>query len=578
MLALALALALAGAALATAARAGSYHLYSCRTPAGESAPADGWVGSKTGTYTYAEDTCQTTGGALIAALGDQAARTANTDDASWAFGAPAGVRIAGATLWRAGDADGGAAINATYEFWFAGPSNLNTPADAFGQCVAGVTCPSGVGNVAEPQSAENRLVVPAQNLGSQLFMNATCSGESGFKCKEGQADPRGYAAVVYLYAADMTLEQAAGPSASGVGGELASAAAVSGTSDVVFTASDPGSGVYEALFSVDGALVQAAALDENGGRCRNVGQTGDGLPAFLYAQPCLGTVSADAALDTTRLANGTHHLVVTVIDAAGNAAPVLDRNIVIANPTATAGSAAAGGSTTGGGQAGSAGAGSEGPANGIGASQQASLTVAWKAAKGARLVTVFGRTETITGRLTTATGAPIAGAQVVLRPTPAYAGAAAVSMASPRTGSDGRFTVRIPPGASSRALAFAYRSHLGDPLPVATRTLTLTVRAALNLSISPRTASVGRRIGFSGRLLGGPVPSTGKLLVLEARSGRGSWIKFDVARSDRRGRYRASYRFRFPGPARYEFRVISEAEGDYPYAAGSSNTVGVRER
>ena len=49
-------------------------------------------------------------------------------------------------------------------------------------------------------------------------------------------------------------------------------------------------------------------LDENGGRCRDVGQTSDGLPAFLYVQPCLASVSADVGFDTTRLANGTHHL------------------------------------------------------------------------------------------------------------------------------------------------------------------------------------------------------------------------------------------------------------------------------
>ena len=71
---------------------------------------------------YAEDTCSQPTGALVAALGDQPMRTANTDIATWAFSAPAGATIAGATLWRAGDADGGAAINATYQFWLAGPS------------------------------------------------------------------------------------------------------------------------------------------------------------------------------------------------------------------------------------------------------------------------------------------------------------------------------------------------------------------------------------------------------------------------------------------------------------------------
>ena len=156
---------------------------------------------------------------------------------------------------------------------------------------------------------------------------------------------------------------------------------------MAFSASDPGAGVYEAVFSVDGQVVQSTVLDENGGRCRNVGETSDGLPAFLYVQPCLGTVSADVAFDTTRLPNGAHHLIVSVVDAAGNAAPVLDRNIVVANPSAASGQSASGG----------AGGGAPGPPNGANASSQASLAVAWKGSRSARLVTGFGRRETITG-------------------------------------------------------------------------------------------------------------------------------------------------------------------------------------
>jgi hypothetical protein len=40
--------ALVSLAVAPAAWAGKFHLYSCRTPAGESAPADGWSGSGAG--------------------------------------------------------------------------------------------------------------------------------------------------------------------------------------------------------------------------------------------------------------------------------------------------------------------------------------------------------------------------------------------------------------------------------------------------------------------------------------------------------------------------------------------------
>ncbi len=101
-----------------------------------------------------------------------------------------------------------------------------------------------------------------------------------------------------------------------------------------------------------------------------------------------------------------------------------------------------------------------------------------------------------------------------------------------------------------------------------TKTLTLSVRAGVTLRIAPRTASVGRSIRFSGRLRGGPIPSGGKLLVLEARSRGGPWLEFDVIRSDARGRYHASYRFKFPGPADYQFRVLCEAEADYPVRDG----------
>jgi hypothetical protein len=544
--------ALAPTLAASSAHAGRFHLYTCRTPSGESAPADGWSASKTGLYTYTADTCQQPGGALVAALRDETVRTPNTEVATWAFVAPLNDQIAGATLWRAGDADGGAEISAWYQFWLGAPSESTI----FDKCPAEAGC-TKLGNPEQPLSAENRVVVPNADLGSRLDANASCGGVSEYKCPAGQHDPNGYSAVVYLYAADMVLEQTAGPSAGNVSGELASAAAVSGTSDVAFSATDPGAGVYEAVFSVDGQLVQSTVVNENGGRCKNVGQTSDGLAAFLYVQPCLASVNADVGFDTTKVSDGVHHLVLSVVDAAGNSAPVLDRNVMIDN---------------------AAPAGAPGPANGTNASAQATLTASWKGTKKERLTSGYDRAETIDGRLIAPGGVPIAGAQIDVRATPAYAGAKTATMASPLTGPDGRFSVRLPRGVSSRTLRLAYRTHVGDVLPAATRTLTLSVDAGIGLSIAPRTASVGRSIFFRGRLLGAPVPRDGKQLVLEARSPGGRWIEFDVVRTDSRGRYHASYRFKFAGPADYQFRVRSEAESDYPFASGSSDVVEVYER
>lgn len=386
-------------------------------------------------------------------------------------------------------------------------------------------------------------------------MNAGCRGVD--TCPAGKGDANGYAAAVYLYAADLTLEQTEGPHASDVSGELASAPAVAGTSDVAFDATDPGAGVYEAVFSVDGQVVQRTVLDENGGRCRDVGQTSDGLPAFLYVQPCLASVSADVAFDTTSVADGVHHLVVSVIDAAGNAAPVLDRTIAIDNPLPP---------------------GAPGPPNGANASADASMSVRWGATRKPLLVSGFGRAQSASGRLTAPGGVPIAGAAVEVSETPAYAGARSVAIGGVRTDASGSFHVRLPAGVSSCTLRFAYRAHIGDALPAVTRTLRLSVRAGIALSVSPHTTSVGRTIVFRGRLRGGPVPASGKQLVLEARSPGSAWIEFDVVRTDTHGRYHASYRFKFPGPADYTFRVRSEPESDYPYTAGSSNVVAVHER
>jgi hypothetical protein len=548
-------LALAAGALVAGpatALAGQYHVYGCRTPSGQPAPADGWSGSVapgSAFDSYARNTCAE-GGALIAALGSATAHGAYVDKAAWSFAAPPGEDVAGAKLLRAGDTAGGASPSFSYSFWLAGSSESNV----FEQCLFALGCPVR-GNKAQPLSSENRVLVPTANLGSHLYAVASCTGFSGNECPSGTGDANGYAAVVDVYASDIALEQASGPSVTSVGGELASVPSVRGTSDLTFTASDPGSGVYEAVVTVDGQVVASPVLNANGGHCHEVGQSADGRPAFLYVQPCPGSASADVKLDTTRLTEGAHHLVVSVIDAAGNSATVLDREITVANPP----------------QACEPGA----PA-GVSASAQATLSAGWRHTKRQRLTSRFGRAETIVGQLTGPRGAPIAGATIDLVATPTFQEATLVQMAGVQTAPDGRFSVRLARGISSRTLCLAYRPPGGAAS--LTRTLVLSVRAGVAMTVSPRATSVGHEIVFHGRLLGGPVPPAGKQLVLEARSPGAAWIEFSVIRTGPRGRFHGSYRFRFPGPADYQFRAVSEPESDYPFAAGSSNVVGVHER
>jgi hypothetical protein len=545
-----LAATLALATFAAAAHAGRYHVYSCRTPGRESAPVDGWSGSVAagGAFDdYALNTCAE-GGALVAALGDGTAHGANIDRATWTFAAPTSETLAGATLYRAGDNAGGQVVNATYQFWLAGPAATTT----FDECVFTLYCASK-GDPTSPLSVANLVEVPVPNLGPLLSASAACGGGAGRECPAGVGDANNYAAALYLFAADLTLEENDGPHASNASGEMTSAPTVQGQSDVAFDATDSGSGVYEALFNVDGEVVQRTVLDSNGGRCKDVGQTTDGLAAFLYVQPCESSVSVDVPFDTTKVADGSHHLVVSVIDAAGNAAPVLDRYVTIANPPPP------------------------GAPNGANASTQATMGLRWTDRKRTTITSRFGRKRAITGRLTALGGAPIAGATIDLSVTPAYSGAHTRQITRLKTAADGTFGLRIGGGAVSQSLRFAYRAHVGDTRPVVARTLTLKVPAAISLRVSPRTTSVGRRIRFSGQLSGGPIPRGGKQLVLEARSPGSAWIEFKVVHTDARGRYQAAYRFKFPGPADYRFRARSEPESDFPFVGGSSNVVGVHE-
>ena len=485
----------------------------------------------------------------MAALGDEPLRTANTDYATWAFGVPPWATMTAGTLWRAGDTAGGGALDAAYEFSVSSPVESST----IDRCGAGLGCP-GLGVIGTPFAEENLVLIAANKLGANVYARAKCGGAPEYECPQGQGDANHYAAVIYLYAADLTLEQTAGPAAGNPGGELATAPVVAGTSDLTFSASDPGAGVYEAIFSVDGQVVQRSVLDEDGGRCRDVGQTGDGLPAFLYLQPCPASLAADVGFDTTHVGNGPHHLVVSVIDAAGNAAPVLDRTVTVANP------------------------GVPGPPNGIGASEEAVLAARWARTRRSLLSAPYGRAETITGRLTGPGGQPIAHAAVEVAATPTASGARTAAMRPVLSGTAGGFTVVVPARVSSRTITLSYRARLGDPAPAASGSLRLAVSAPVSLTIEPRIVRAGGTIHFAGRLRGGPVPPGGKQLVLEARSGPGRWLEFDVIRSDRRGRYRSHYTFRFPGPARYQVRVLCEQEADYPYARGVSPVVRVRER
>src|SRR5271154_3184337 len=286
-----------GLALAPTAGAGEYHVYSCRTPAGAVAPTSGRSGSISVAADFDANSCAS-GGALMSALGTEGPHYADTDLVTWSFSAPPGETMLAATLWRAGDSLGGTAENATYMYALEAPNNVFDSADVFDDCVNSFGCVAAVGDTSQPLSSVNRVVVPAANLGSHLYVVASCQGAPGWQCTTSGADENGYEAVVYLYAADITLADNTPPTVSNVGGSLAAGGTLSGVGDISFSATDTGSGLYQAVFLVDGHVVSQQLLNSASGPCRNVGGTSDGSNAFFEVEPCPLALSDDLSFDT----------------------------------------------------------------------------------------------------------------------------------------------------------------------------------------------------------------------------------------------------------------------------------------
>jgi hypothetical protein len=353
------------------------------------------------------------------------------------------------------------------------------------------------------------------------------------------------------------------PPIGGLVGSATDAQVWTGTMRFGLNAADVGGGVYRAVVEVDG--VDALTLPLGGASCRDLGPRAD-VNEFPAAQPCpLRIEDAPLDIDTAALPQGRHTVRVLLEDAAGNGTAAFGP--VMRTISAT----------------GAIGPGSDpalrGAANGTGASDQARLTVHW-GRKGTRalLVSGYGHTHVVRGRLTGPDGAPITGAAIDLVSRTTAVGARDLAKSGPRTRDDGSFVVVLPRGASSRNLTVRYRSHVNDTIPTATAAVHLRVRAGIRLVVRPRVARRGQAIRFAGRLLGVPLPRGGKQIVLMARASRGSWVRFNVVRTGPKGRFRLTYRFQQPGAARYRFRALSLAEAAYPYLAGGSNIVRVVKR
>jgi hypothetical protein len=185
-----------------------------------------------------------------------------------------------------------------------------------------------------------------------------------------------------------------------------------------------------------------------------------------------------------------------------------------------------------------------------------------------------GRRAKSSGRLATRHGAPIGNASIVVEGQ-SRSGGGFVRVGTARTDTKGKFRFTIPAGPS-RTLRYRY-DGTNTVKPAAAEIVT-KVRAAARLKVNRRRLRNGQSVRFTGRLLGKPIPSAGKLVALQARVGRG-WRTFATPRANAKGVFKRRYRFTATtGLRRYAFRAVVAREAAYPYEAGVSRIVRVTVR
>ena len=185
----------------------------------------------------------------------------------------------------------------------------------------------------------------------------------------------------------------------------------------------------------------------------------------------------------------------------------------------------------------------------------------------------YGGSYVMSGRVRNADGSPVAGAIVSIL----IGDKKPIVFGTVAAGPKGGYKFRVKPG-KNRILHAGFRPRANASDLACSRRLRLNVRAGLKLSVRPKRVAFGGRVRFRGRLLGHPIPKVGKLIDLQAYDG-GRWRTFQTVRANRKGRYKARYRFtRTTSPRTFRFRARARREARYPYALGTSKVVRVRVR
>jgi hypothetical protein len=198
--------------------------------------------------------------------------------------------------------------------------------------------------------------------------------------------------------------------------------------------------------------------------------------------------------------------------------------------------------------------------------------------RGDSLTVPFGAPALLSGRLTRGDGAGLTKRELRVVSHPSHGALVPIGVQTLRTGDEGGFELRLPPGPSRRVTV----TFTGDGglEPARRPGLELRVRSGVSLRAAPEALRTGEVVRLSGRVrsAGAPIPRRGKLIAIQyLEQATHRWRPVLVTRSDHHGRYRAHYRFRYvTGSAAIRLRATALAEERWPYAPGFSPPVTVR--
>jgi hypothetical protein len=190
-----------------------------------------------------------------------------------------------------------------------------------------------------------------------------------------------------------------------------------------------------------------------------------------------------------------------------------------------------------------------------------------------RPVVAQGKKLRIRGRITAAGGNPLAGVNVDVSARIAVRGVPFQAVATLTTSHAGRFAYVVPAGPSR------FRYPGAPKIRPRTRQVHVRVPAASSFRASRHRVVNGETVAFSGKLRGGFLPATGKLMELQFFD-RGKWRTFRTFRAaPSSGEWSYTYRFDGTrGTRTYRFRVRIPRENGYPFSTGRSRRTAVTVR